>query len=147
MKLCTILLFCFLLPASHPIWLTDFKQARSEAKESNKAVLLSFSGSDWCIPCIRMHKAIFEDSAFEAFAGSELVLVNADFPRLSKHRLSKDRQAQNDKLAEVYNRAGAFPFTVLLNSDGKVLKSWEGCPNESGAQFAAEIKTAIHHDQ
>ena len=144
LKLC-VLTLCFALPAAAGSWITNFETAKSEAKASHKAILLSFSGSDWCIPCIRMHKTIYNDSAFEAFAGNELVLVNADFPQLSKHRLSKAQQAANDKLAEAYNKQGAFPFTLLLDADGRVLKSWEGCPNESGEQFAAEVQTVLHH--
>src|SRR5438067_13787459 len=85
---------------NNPFWLTDFTKAKLEAKESNKNILLNFSGSDWCTPCIRMHKTIFESSSFTAFADKELVLVNADFPRLSKHALSKEQQKQNDDLEE-----------------------------------------------
>src|SRR5438874_12727874 len=105
---------------NNPFWLTDFTKAKLEAKESNKFILLNFSGSDWCTPCIRMHKTIFESPAFETYAGKELVLVMADFPRLKKHRLTKVQQKQNDDLAEQYNPSGKFPYTLLLNNDGKV---------------------------
>jgi thiol:disulfide interchange protein len=41
-------------------WQTDFEKAKAEAVQSHKRILLNFSGSDWCIPCIRLHKEIFD---------------------------------------------------------------------------------------
>ena len=38
---------------------TDFEKAKAEAKANNKLVLLTFSGSDWCLPCIKMEKTGF----------------------------------------------------------------------------------------
>ena len=84
-------------------------------------MLLNFSGSDWCGPCIRLRKEIFEDKAFEKMANMELVLVNADFPRMKKNQLAPGQQEVNNQMAEQYNPKGRFPFTVLLNADGKIL--------------------------
>jgi len=74
------------------------------------------------------------------FASGKLVLVNADFPRLKKHQLSKDQQANNDQLAEIYNKQGIFPLTLLLTADGKVIKSWEGYPGISAEEFISQVK-------
>ena len=147
MKLVTIFLLGLFVNVSNPLWLTDFAKAKLEAKASNKYILLGFSGSDWCTPCIRMHKTIFESAAFETFAGKELVLVNADFPRLNKHQLSKVQQKQNDDLAEQYNASGKFPYTLLINHDGKVVNTWDGCPDESPEKFVEEINAIIHGNQ
>ncbi len=37
-------------------WLTDFEKAKEEAKLSNKSIVMVFSGSDWCAPCIKLDK-------------------------------------------------------------------------------------------
>src|SRR6478672_3031137 len=116
--LLTFLLSSFLTSSS--LWLSNIDQAKKEATESHKLILVNFSGSDWCGPCIRMHQEIFENTGFAQYAGDHLVLVNADFPRLKKHELSKDQQAKNDQLADKYDKDGIFPLTVLLSSDGKV---------------------------
>jgi len=50
------------------------------------------------------------------------------------------QQIRNEALAEQYNKGGAFPLTLLLNADGKVLKTWQGKPEMSVAQWTAEIK-------
>lgn len=142
MQLLWILLLNGLM-LSGPTWETDFNKAQQAAQQSHKMILLNFSGSDWCGPCIRMHKEIFESEAFNSFADKHLVLANADFPRLKKHRLSKEQQQKNDQLAERYNSKGIFPLTVLLSEDGKVLKEWEGFSTTSPVAFIKEIRSAV----
>jgi hypothetical protein len=90
-----------------------------------------------------MHKQIFESSTFAQYASEHLVLVNADFPRLKKHGLSKDQQAKNDKLADTYNKDGIFPLTLLLTSGGKILKRWEGFPRVSSDEFVEQVKVVV----
>ena len=128
-------------------WQTDFSKARQMAQADHKYIVLNFSGSDWCGPCIRLHKEIFQSEAFSTYANDHLVLVNADFPRLKKNQLSKDQQAKNDQLAETYNKEGKFPLTLLLNADGKVLKSWEGFPQVSPEAFTEQVKAVVDANQ
>ena len=122
-------------------WLYDFDQAKQIAKESNKMILLNFSGSDWCGPCINLKKKIFDSEEFSNYATGHLLLVNADFPRLKKNQLSAEQTKQNEALAEKYNQEGSFPYTVLLNAEGKVLKKWTGFPDETPEMFVQEIKS------
>ena len=131
-----------LLFFSAATWQTDFEKAKSKAKAENKLILLNFSGSDWCGPCIRLRKEIFDSEIFTQYADDQLVLVNADFPRLKKNMLSKELQKQNDALADTYNSDGAFPLTLLLDADGKVLKKWEGLPSATAEEFTNDIKSA-----
>ena len=49
-------------------WETDFAKAKQTAAIEHKFILLNFSGSDWCGPCIRMHKEILESDLFATFA-------------------------------------------------------------------------------
>jgi thioredoxin-related protein len=135
-----LLLFCSL--QTSPTWLTDFNKAKKEAVQKHQLILLNFSGSDWCSSCIRLHNDVFETTVFKNYAGSNLVLINADFPRLNKHKLTKELQDQNDSLADKYNPNGKFPYTLLINTDGKVLKDWDdGYPKETVEAFVREIKT------
>ena len=68
------------------------------------------------------------------------MLVNADFPRKAKNKLSKVQQALNDKLAEQYNSNGAFPYTILLDPDGNKLKVWDGYYKNGVNSFIDDIK-------
>ncbi len=137
-----ILLLLGLSPALTD-WQHDIEKAKLEAKQDHKVILLNFSGSDWCIPCINMEKEVFENAEFKIYAEKRLVLMRADFPRLKKNALARDLQSKNEALAELYNNKGAFPFTVLLDSDGKVLKSWEGKPEVSTAEFINQIRATV----
>lgn len=124
-------------------WQSDFNKAKEEASKENKAILINFSGSDWCGPCIRMKKEIFESNAFTDYASGNLILLRADFPRDKKNQLSKEQTAKNGALAEKYNPEGKFPLTVLVSADGKVLKEWEGLPKKTSDQFVDEIKLVL----
>lgn len=137
-----ILLVC-LSALSFTTWEPDFNEAKQLAKANHKLILLNFSGSDWCSPCIQMKQEVFENQEFSKMADSNLVLVNADFPRKKKHQLPKERQEQNEALADEYNPSGRFPFTLLLDQNGKVIKSWEGYPQESVKAFTRRIKNVV----
>lgn len=123
-----ITLFIVGLLFSAPQWGSNFEKAKAEAAQNNKYILLNFSGSDWCGPCIKLKKDIFESEAFQQYAGEHLVLVRADFPRQKKNQLEAAQTTHNEALAEKYNPQGKFPFTLLLDANGKVLKEWEGYP-------------------
>jgi thioredoxin-related protein len=142
MRIFSVLLAGILL-SSQIGWETDFENAKKKAETEHKLILMNFSGSDWCIPCIRLHDEIFENISFKRFADSNLVLINADFPRLKKNQLSKEQQKKNDKLADKYNPQGSFPFTLLLDPGGKVIKTWEGFPNKTAEQFTGQIKELL----
>jgi thioredoxin-related protein len=136
-------LLAFLLFSSFTNWETNFSKALQSAKTEHKYVLLNFSGSDWCGPCIKLHHDYFESDAFKSFATEKLVLVNADFPRQKKNQLSKEMQKQNNHLADLYNATGSFPLTILLTPDGQVLKAWEGVPKVTVDDFIEDIKNTL----
>jgi thiol-disulfide isomerase/thioredoxin len=137
MKLFIVLLL-FILPIQ---WEPNFDTAKIRAKEKQQLILLNFSGSDWCGPCILFRKEYLESEAFTQMANDNLVLVNADFPRKKKNIPTPAIVQQNDGLAEKYNKKGVFPLTLLLNAEGKVLKTWEGKPEESLTEWIAEVKS------
>ena len=137
------LAFIFLLNTQTE-WNTDFEKAKIEAAQSHKLILVNFSGSDWCSPCIRLKEEIFDSDVFEKYAEQNLILVRADFPRLKKNQLSKEQTKQNEKLADKFDPEGKFPFTILLNETGKILKEWEGYPDESPEKFVTEVNAFAH---
>ena len=120
-------------------WQSDFETAQKIAKEKHELILLNFSGSDWCGPCMRLRREILDNAAFTKMADTSLVLVNADFPRNKKNQLDAATQKQNDALADKYNPDGKFPYTLLLDADGKILKTWDGLPSQSAEEFADDV--------
>lgn len=121
---------------------TRFEKAKKTASEQNELILLNFSGSDWCIPCIKLHKNIIETETFKQLTTDHILeYVNADFPRSKKNQPSAEIKKENELLSDKYNSKGIFPYTILLNSEGKVLKTWEGLPSENALAFSNEIKS------
>ena len=146
MKLLSIILISFLFFPKIS-WHYNLDEAKQIAKKEHRHILLNFSGSDWCGPCIRMHNEIFESEVFKKMADTELVLVNADFPRKKKNQLSQLQQGINNVMADQYNSQGKFPYTLLLDANGKVLKDWDGFPNQSPEDFTIEVRNRIYADR
>lgn len=117
-----------------------FTQKLKLAKTENKNILLYFSGSDWCAPCVKFKKFIVNTPEFQAFATESLVIYNADFPRLSKNKLPKEVEKENETLADKYNSKGIFPLILLLDTDGNVIKKWEEFPKETVEEFIGKLK-------
>ena len=128
-------------------WHTDMEEALQLARKEHRHILLNFSGSDWCGPCILLRKDILDQPAFMKMADTTLVLVNADFPRKKKNQPSPEQQRRNDRMADQYNPRGQFPLTLLLNAEGKVLKQWEGNPGVSPEAFGEQVQAVVNADR
>jgi thiol-disulfide isomerase/thioredoxin len=97
--------------------LTDPVAAFAQAQATNRPVLLVFSGSDWCAPCIQLERQVLTDAAFLRYAKEHVVLLEADFPQRKK--LPPPLVAAYEQLAETYNQEGSFPKLVVIGSDRK----------------------------
>lgn len=102
-------------------WKINLNEAKKIAQDNNQKIVLVFSGSDWCAPCIKMEKEIWSTQVFKNYAKDNYVMLKADFPRRKKNALSETQQNHNNKLAELYNKNGFFPLVVVLDNQGKVL--------------------------
>lgn len=105
-------------------WETDFDTAKQKAVAEGKEIIMVFQGSDWCAPCIRLDKEVWSTEAFQSYAADHYVMLQLDFPRRKKNRLSEAQQTHNNQLAEQYNTNGYFPYVVLLSEKGLVLGSF-----------------------
>jgi thioredoxin-related protein len=102
--------------AESSAWLTNHEQALRIAAEEKHCVLIDFTGSDWCVWCVRLHKEILETKFFQDYARSSLVLLEVDLPREKK--LPPELLRQNQSLAEKYKVEG-FPTIILLDPSGR----------------------------
>jgi len=94
-------------------WSTDLEKAFEKAKVEKKAVLVEFTGSDWCPPCIAMKKNVFSKPEFVDAASKNYILVELDFPKGDKAVAER-----NEPMAQKYKIEG-FPTVILFNSEGK----------------------------
>jgi len=102
-------------------WQDSFEGAVTKAKEEDKPIVLVFSGSDWCAPCIRLKKHILDSEEFMAYASENYVLFNADFPRKKQNQLPESKASVNKTLIEKYNPKGYFPLVLVLDKNEHVL--------------------------
>ncbi len=107
----SLLLIFFFSPSAQTV-------SSPPADTANLPTLLVFSGSDWCLPCIRLEREVFSKPEFRQFTKNRLRVVKADFPQRTK--LSPDLVAKNEALAERYNPRGEFPLLLLLDAKGNV---------------------------
>ncbi|MDP5026865.1 MAG: thioredoxin family protein, partial [Flavobacterium sp.] len=98
-------------------WKNNFEEAKKLANEEDKNIIIVFSGSDWCAPCIKLDKNIWQSEVFKNEATKEWIIVKADFPRKKGNMLSNEQMEQNRNLAEKYNLEGSFPLVVVLDKN------------------------------
>ena len=91
----------------------------AQARDENKTVMLVFSGSDWCVWCIKLEHEILDSVAFKAYAAENLVVVVADFPQDTSGQ-SDELKARNRQLNQAYPHRGV-PAVFLLGDAGQVI--------------------------
>ncbi len=119
-----VLLFAFLfctVIATSQNWHKTYAEAVTDAQKNSKPIILVFSGSDWCAPCIKLDREIWQSDEFIYYANQYYVLYKADFPRKKINQLPEDLAKQNRILAEKYNTKGYYPLVVILNSKNEIL--------------------------
>lgn len=137
-----IFIISFLVPITmfSQNWKSNFEEAKAEAMKQEKNILLIFSGSDWCAPCIKLDKNIWQSEEFKKYSDQNYILYKADFPKKKANQLSDTLKNQNNELAEKYNQNGNYPLVVLLDKNGKVL-GMTGYKNVSPNDYLEILKS------
>jgi len=118
----------------------DADIAFEKSVQSKQPVLLIFSGSDWCRPCIRFKKEVLDDSSFTVFCQNRIIVLNADFPQ---HKLLNDETIkQNEELAENFNPEGVFPKILLLDYKKHVLATIP-YTQQNTSEFINQVKSFL----
>lgn len=118
-------------------WETDVDAAIAIAKKENKSVMLEFTGSDWCPPCMMMAKKVFSKKEFVDAASKDFVLVHLDFPNGDPELKEK-----NQPIAEKYEIEG-FPTVILLDSEGKEFERFFASDYPDIEKFTGHLKEAL----
>lgn len=105
-------------------WSSDFEDAKKQAEMDDMHILVYFTGSDWCGPCIKLKKDLFKKEEFISLS-REYVMVYVDIPR-KKNILSAEQLEHNLALLPKLNKKGVFPHFAVLTFDEKVLDEFSG---------------------
>lgn len=130
-----LLILGFLLTMARPAWaqvptptpwLVSLEEALKQAQATHRPILIEFSGSDWCAPCIKLRQEVFDQPEFLTWAKPRLILLREDFPHLPQNLLSPEQTRANEAVKARYNPQGDFPLEVIISPDGKMLANSEG---------------------
>jgi len=120
-------------------WITDFGQAASYAKNSGLPILLYFTGSDWCPPCIRLKDEVFSKQEFKDYAKESLILLELDFPR-DKPQSNEMREA-NATLRDRFKVTG-YPTVILMDGNEQEIARTGYRPGGATA-YIAHLKSLL----
>lgn len=115
----------------------NFPAAVQKAKAENKFVLLEFTGSDWCPPCMKLRQEAIMQPAFQDYVKSNLIFLEVDQPR--KTELPPAVGATNDILMGQFN-IEAFPTLILVNGKGQTVWKNEGYIEGGPSAVISEIE-------
>lgn len=118
-------------------WLVNLEEAKTISKQTHKPILMYFTGSDWCPPCIGLKKDFFESPEFGQRA-EEFVLLMIDYPR-RMDILSEEQLAYNKKIVGEYNKDKSFPKILILNHSGNELGRLSGY-----SSYSTDHDTSYH---
>ncbi len=101
---------------SHAGWTDDHAAALEKAAAEGKDLLLDFTGSDWCVWCLKLDEEVFSKESFQKKAPESFVLVTLDFPQGKK--LPEKTRKQNNDLSGRFAVEG-FPTIILTDATGR----------------------------
>ncbi len=139
MKRLLALALCFLpISAMAQEWQSDYATALEAAVTQKRPLLILFTGSDWCGPCQRLQKKVFEQAEFLDYAKEKLILLKIDFPR--NPPLPLEEQRANQLLADQLSVIG-YPTVLLMSREtrGPVAIHSRNSPK----RFLAEIERRL----
>ena len=137
------LLLIFLLPLFQvaPTWESNFDVAKQRSIKESKIILIHFVHKSGDAKNIKLEKETFETSEFIDYANKQVVLLKID---LGIEQTSSDKQFyHNSIIRERYNNAALAPFTVITDTDGKVLKTWNHKQSLKSSDLISAIQTTI----
>ena len=105
--------YCYYVPSNSIVWAHDYATAQRQAVQSDKQIILFFTGQ-WCVPCRIMKRNVWADDLVAATVNAKFVPV----------MIYVDDPAAADALRR-YN-VGGPPKTIITDPDGKVLRQKAG---------------------
>ncbi|HMO12680.1 MAG TPA: thioredoxin family protein [Pirellulaceae bacterium] len=100
------------LVATDDIWSEDAATTVAESISGGRDILVLFTGSDWCPPCIQLETKILSQTDFQSGVKDKFLLLRLDYPRNSEQQAAI--KEQNTEWAKRYGIT-SFPTVMLLD--------------------------------
>ena len=102
----------------------DLADAEAEAQKTGKNVFVEFGG-DWCVWCHIMDRTFTDNPDLLKLREDNYILV----------KINVSRENENKEVLQRFKGIEGFPWIVILDADGKVLKSKDSAELESGKGY------------
>ncbi|MBI1900736.1 MAG: thioredoxin family protein [Planctomycetia bacterium] len=132
---------CSAALADDKLWSVDFDEAKDLAGKDKKDILMEFTGSDWCPPCIALHENVLSKEHFQAEAPKHFVLLKLDNPN--------DKSKQTEKEIEQYKTLSAqfqitgVPTIILADSAGRPYAKIVGYGGDDAEKYTKKLVDQI----
>lgn len=117
-------------------WATTLPKAMEQATAENKMVLLDFTGSDWCVWCIKFEEDVLSKPEFASYAKTNLVMVLVDFPNAKPQ---SDAVKKANAELQTQFKVDGFPTFVALAPDGKEIGRQAGYLSGGPQAFISKL--------
>ena len=118
-------------------WIVDFKEAQKRAAAEGKDILMEFTGSDWCPPCIQLKKNVLDSEVFQTKAPEQFILLKLDSPKDKSHQTPEEIE-QYQKLSAQFKITGV-PTIVLADPQGRPFAKMVGYGGEPAADYVKRL--------
>lgn len=122
------------------VWNDNLEKAVEIAKKQDKAILINFSGSDWCKWCKKLDTEVFSQNEFINYAKKNLVLVKIDFPQYTPQ--DPKVQSYNREVAQMF-RVQGFPTVVVIDKNQK-LAGYTGYQEGGAGNYIKYLKSVLN---
>jgi len=118
-------------------WLTDYETAIQRALFEKKPILLSFTGSDWCIWCQKLDAELFHMPEFLLGIDKVAVPVRVNFPQ---RRRLQPVQTKTNRILKDRWKVDTFPTVILYDPQTDEFIWRHGYLNTKADEYLLAIK-------
>ena len=122
-------------------WVLDFEKAKAQAAKEGKSILMEFTGSDWCPPCISLQKNVLSKDVFKTEMPKSFVLLKLDSPR-DKSKQTPEEIEQYNTLSAKYGIRGV-PTIFLADAKGRPYYESVGYSGDPADKYVANLKEQL----
>jgi thioredoxin-related protein len=133
--------------ADGDLWTVSFDDAKKAAEKDGKDIMMEFTGSDWCPPCMALAKEVLSKEEFQSEAPKHFVLLKLDNPQ-DKSKQSKEEQEQYEKLSGEFQIEGV-PTIILADAKGRPYAKLVGYGGDTAEAYTKNLveKTKLRKER
>ena len=118
-----IAMFSLSICASAQDWQPDYALALTKAEATKKPLIVVFAGTDWCAPCIKLDREVWQSETFQGICQGSLRAVSRRFSQKKIEPTFARTHPLEQFIGRAFNPQGHFPLVLVIDSKEQVLGS------------------------